>query len=109
MFCVYANRALRASDLLGLLLEVLDLLLGRLAALVPIRLDLSSQISIHLETLRASIIADEGLSTVIARTALSLSDARLSSQVFLPSFCAFKFSCFFFSISSERPSLSTMY
>jgi hypothetical protein len=43
----------------------------------------------------------------IGRTALSLSDARPSSHLFLPSFCAFKFSCFFFSISSERPSVSS--
>lgn len=39
-YCGYVGVALRSSDLLGLLLELLDLVLGRLAALVAIRLDL---------------------------------------------------------------------
>jgi hypothetical protein len=42
----YVVGSLRSSDLLGLLLELLDLVLGRLAALVAVRLDLSQCVSI---------------------------------------------------------------
>lgn len=89
---------LRSANLLSFLLELLDVLLRARAALVAIRLDL----------LQAVRIPIPNSHVYVPRTALSLSDARPSSQCPLPSFCFCRLSCFFFSTSSARPSLSVV-